>query len=62
MAKKSNAKKTTEPEVEDCAFCGEAMTMGGALCGKCGEYKCVDQCIPGGVGTICVECEEAQDA
>ena len=51
-------------EVEVCDFCGMPIDedWGAAVCMKCGDRKCVENCIPGGNRTICVECEEKETA
>ena len=44
---------------ETCDFCGEDIgSYGTSKCPKCGETKCCAQCIPAGVGTSCIDCEE----
>ena len=44
---------------ETCDFCGGNIgSYGTSKCPKCGETKCCAQCIPAGVGTWCIDCEE----
>ena len=44
-----------------CDFCGGNIgSYGTSKCPKCGETKCCAQCVPAGVGTWCIDCEENQ--
>ena len=65
--------RNTYPDDEVCAGCGmshEEALEAGVLdkgekltileCPRCGYTGCED-CIPGGVGCICLECEERGD-
>lgn len=66
------ARKKVRPITEDddeeahnngmgtCPQCGQE-TAQTIECPRCGKEGCVERCIPGGVGTICVECEENED-
>ena len=43
----------------NCDFCGkDTAKFGTATCPRCGQVKCVENCIPGGNRTVCVSCEE----
>jgi hypothetical protein len=47
---------------EECDFCGsESKPYGFTLCVRCGERKCVENCVPGGNRTACTDCEEKED-
>lgn len=46
----------------NCDFCDENTDEEGtARCVSCYERKCISNCIPGGVGTECLQCEEEMD-
>ena len=50
-------------KIDICDFCGgEIGEYGRTICSQCGETMCVKNCIPGGVGTQCVQCEEEEHA
>lgn len=50
---------TQRKEMKDCDGCGVEISenYGTCVCVKCGEKKCVENCIPGGRGTQCVDCD-----
>lgn len=43
----------------NCPRCGERCDEL-LLCAECSEDLCA-RCLPGGVGTVCVQCEEAAE-
>ena len=44
---------------EKCNFCeADTAKFGVATCPRCGQAKCVENCIPGGNRTLCLSCEE----
>lgn len=47
----------SETEKENCPRCGNASERIVA-CPKCESLGCVEDCNPGGVGTMCIDCEE----
>ena len=46
-----------------CLFCGDLVNpdYGMCTCPECNREKCVESCIPGGVNTLCISCEEEDD-
>ena len=55
MATQQETVSETEPP---CEFCGgDVGKYGTSICPQCGETKCVAECIPGGRGTYCNECD-----
>jgi hypothetical protein len=44
-----------------CERCGsDTKKYGTATCVECGANVCVEECIPGGNRTMCVQCEEQE--
>jgi hypothetical protein len=56
MAKAKRSRRKTAT----CPNC-ERETAQVVECPRCRTAACVEFCIPGGVGTICVKCEEEDD-
>jgi rRNA maturation protein Nop10 len=53
-------RKPRKPPVvtETCDRCGtDTKEYGSETCPRCGEKVCVQFCIPGGKGTVCIQCE-----
>lgn len=49
--------------MKECDNCGMPVSseFGTVACSDCGDERCVEFCIPGGVGTECVDCEGMDD-
>lgn len=51
------------PVVENCPMCGELLAVDDHLinCAQCGGEGCTENCLTGGVGTVCQDCTDANN-